>query len=130
MTKEKVKDFLFKLFPDFSIVWESSDNYNKNRDGSFSYHSLFLEFTPYFWEGFKEFSDEQLKELFSTIESWEVEQTWSVEDSFNDNLNDTQRLSNAVFTCFLEDIAGRGFTERLKPFMGPKSLEYYSHYDL
>lgn len=123
MTKEEVKSFLIKLFPDFSGNWASNDNLFINEDGSYTYHGLFSEFSNYFRDNFKNFSDEQLRELFSSIEKWEVQETANYEE------DDAQLLSNAVFTCFLENIAGEGFTERIKPFMGKKSFEYYSHYD-
>jgi len=123
MTKEEVKDFLIKLFPDFSGNWASNDNLFINEDGSYTYHGLFSEFSNYFRDNFKNFSDEQLKELFSNVEKWEVQETANYEE------DDAQLLSNAVFTCFLEGIAREGFTDRIKPFMGKKSLEYYSHYD-
>ena len=129
MTKEEVKNFLIKLFPNFSEVWDSTDNYQRGEDGSYTYHGLFIEFSPFFINNINSFSDVQLKELFSNIEKWEVKETASFEDWQNNKVNEEEQLSNAVFTCFLENIAGEGFSERLKPFMGEKSLEYYSHYD-
>lgn len=129
MTKENVKDFLIKLFPDFSKVWEQADNYQKKDNGSYTYHGLFIEFSSFFKENIKNFSDEQLKGLFLNIEKWEVQEAVILDELKTENLDDKQQLSNAVFTCFLENIAGEGFTDRLKPFMGKKSFNYYLHYD-
>jgi hypothetical protein len=58
-----------------------------------------------------------------------VEETASIEEWQAGKVDSAQQLSNAVFTCFLENIAGEGLTERIKPFTGQKSFEYYSHYD-
>ena len=129
MTREEVKDFLIKVFPDFSKVWNSADNYQKEKDGDYTYHGLFIEFSPFFRDNIKNFSDVQLKELFSNIEKWEAKETATVEDWQSGKVDDAQQLSNAIFTCFLENIAGEVLTERIKPFMGKKSLEYYLHYD-
>ena len=129
MTKEEVKIFLIKLFPDFSEVWASNDNLFINEDGSYTYHGLFSEFSNYFRDNFKNFSDDQLMILFSNIEKWEVQETATLEEWRAGQVDDAQQLSNAVFTCFLENIAGEGLTERIKLFMGKKSLEYYLHYD-
>ncbi len=122
-TKEEVIDYLFKLFPDFVKVWNSGDTLFRDEDGSYTYHGLFSEFSVYFRDNFNNFSNQQLEDLFTHIEDWERE-----EDK-NYNQDDAQLLSNAVFTCFLENIASEELTKRLKSFMGKKSLEYYSHYD-
>ncbi|MBI2011788.1 hypothetical protein HYS91_03395 [Candidatus Daviesbacteria bacterium] len=129
MTKEEVKEFLIKLFPGFSEVWNSEDNYQKEEDGSYTYHGLFIEFSPFFIDNINNFSDEQLKELFSSIEKWEVQETATFEEWRSGKVDEAQLLSNAIFTCFLENIAGEGFTERIQLFMGKRSFEYYSHYD-
>lgn len=123
MTKEEVKNYLIELFPGFSEIWNSGDTLFRNGDGSYTYHGLFSEFSVYFRDNFRNFSDNQFRQLFSKIEEWEVREDENLE---KDN---AQLLSNAAFTCFLENIAGEGFTERIKPFMGKKSFEYYSHYD-
>lgn len=123
MTKEEVAKYLIELFPGFSKVWNSGDTLYREEDGSYTYHGLFLEFSVYFRDHFNDFSDEQLKKLFSKVEGWERKETSSSPK------DDEQLLSNAVFTCFLENIAGEGFTRRIEPFMGKKSREYYSHYD-
>ena len=70
-----------------------------------------------------------MKELFLNIEKWEVKETATLEEWNEGKVDEAQQLSNALFTCFLEYIAGEGFTDRIKPFMGKKSLEYYLHYD-
>ncbi len=118
MTKERVKDNLIKIFPEFEKTWESDKSLFKEEDGTYAYHGLFIEFSHFFRDNIDKFSEDQLRELFSNIENWQVKN--------NDN---TQQLSNAVSTCFLEGIAAEGLTERIKPFIGQKSLEYYLHYD-
>jgi hypothetical protein len=45
MTKEAVRERLFKLFPGFLGAWNSNENYQKEGDGSFTYHDLFIEFS-------------------------------------------------------------------------------------
>lgn len=125
MKKEQVLDYLIHLFPGFSELWSSKDNLFTYEDGSYTYHGLFSEFSQFFKDNFSSFSDEQLMDLFARVEKWEVKETARI----GDKPTEAQQLSNAVFTCFLEYIAGEGFTARLKPFMGKKSLEYYTHYD-
>lgn len=128
MTKEEVKIFLIKLYPSFLRQWNNNEHYFQREDGSYTYHGLFSEFSIYFKDNINKFSEEQLKELFSSIEKWYTPEA-SREEYKTGKVSEIQLLSNATFTCFLENIAGEGFTEKIKPFMGPKSFEYYSHYD-
>jgi hypothetical protein len=129
MTKEDVKNFLTRIFPEYLESWNSADNYSKEEDGNYTYHGLFSEFSHFFISNIRTFSDEQLGELFSAIEKWELPETETLEDWKTGHVDDVLLLSNAVFTCFLENIAGEGITKRIKPFMGDRSFEYYSLYD-
>lgn len=129
MKKEEVRDFLIKLFPGFSEVWNNSDTLFKEKDGTYTYHGLFSEFSNFFRTNIKNFADKQLSDLFSNLEEWIKPDEASMEEYRLETVDDEHLLANAACTCFLEYIAGEGFTERIKPFMGRKSLEYYSHYD-
>lgn len=113
-----LKMYLYKTVKGFSRRWVSEDNLHIDDGGYYTLHGLFTEFSSYFIEKINDISDEQLKDLFANIE------TWIINDKNNDN-----DLANAVCTCFLEYIAAEGLTQTIKPFMGKKSLEYYSHYD-
>ena len=123
LTEDEVRDCLIGLFPDFAHSWNRDDNLVMEDDGSYSYHGLFTEFCWYFKRDFRTFDNDQLRRLFGVLEAWEV-----TEDA-DFGRDRRQWLSNAVFTCFLEDIAAEGFTSRITPFMGPRSLEYYRYWD-
>lgn len=127
MSKNEARDFLINLFPEFSEIWNSESNYQKNGD-NYTYHGLFMEFSPFFINKIDSFSDEQLRKLFSTVEDWELKGI-SSQDNGDNKASEAQQLANAAFTCFLENISREGLSQRIKPFMGEKSLEYYSHYD-
>ena len=124
MTKEQLKKFLVSLFPNFESAWNDPQNYFKENNGDYTYHGLFSEFSHYFRDHFTDFNENQLWELFQSIERWHVP-----EEGITGDVSDELILSNAAFTCFLENIASEGLTESLKKFMGPKSFDYYSHYD-
>jgi hypothetical protein len=113
-----LKWYLFKTAKGFAGRWVSKDNLQIDDKGYYTLHGLFLEFSFYFKEQINNISDQQLKDLFTNIESWII-----------DDKNSDKDLANAVCTCFLEGIAAEGITQRIKPFMGTKTLEYYSHYD-
>ena len=123
MTRDEARDYLFGKFPGFAHAWNSDENYHKSDDGEYTYHGLFSEFSDYFVHVFADVTNEQLSSLFGDIETWTVEEDGSIGSSR------LQLLSNAVSTRFLENIAGRGFTGRLKPFMGEKALGRYSFWD-
>jgi len=123
MTTDEVKDYLFGKFPGFVRVWNSDENCHKSDDGGYTYHGLFSEFSDYFAHCFADVTSEQLRSLFGDIEKLTVEEGGDL------GSDQSKLLSNAVSTCFLENIAGRGFTARLEPFMGEKSWERYSFWD-
>jgi len=68
MTKEELKHFLDKLFPDFKNSWESEENYSKDDNGNYTYHGLFSEFSNYFRDNFSQITQKQMQELFGNIE--------------------------------------------------------------
>src|SRR5690348_1268833 len=111
MTKEEVKDYLVNLFPDFADIWNSKDTLYKENDGSYTYHGLFGDFSVFFRDNINKFSDDQLKELFTTIEKLGMKETAIHEEWQSGKVDNEQQLSNAVFTGFLENIAGEGLTE-------------------
>lgn len=115
--KAAMKMYLYK-FKGFSPTWIDKSNLFIDKNGGYTLHGLFSQFSNYFRQNINDISDDQLKDFFSNIE------IWIVNDIYNDD-----ELANAVCTCFLELIAREEFAQRIKPFMGKKSLEYYSHYD-
>lgn len=116
--KAAMRMYLYEQFKGFSRVWLDKTNLFIEQNGGYTLHGLYSQFSNYFRQNINSFNDDQLKIFFINLEIWIA----------NDKYNDDD-LANAICTCFLELIAREGFTKRIKPFMGKKSLEYYSRYD-
>ena len=109
---------LTKMFPDFAAVWGSPDNCFLDDDGAFTYHGLFSEFSHYVRDNFALMEGQKKEELFHFIESCVS----------NDALHD-EELGNAVFTCFLENLAGGRLSPEYRRYMGSKSLQFFNQWD-
>jgi len=110
---------LCKLFPEFKSYWDQPDNCFTEVDGSFTYHGLFSEFTSYIRDTFPKIDENKWKELFLLIEKY------ANTDPMSEN-----GVSNAVFTCFLENLAGEGaLSQAILPYLGPKSREYFDQWN-
>lgn len=107
---------LSRLFPDFKLKWDDPENYFKEDDGSFTVCGVFAEFSHHVRRQFDEMSEETKWSLFRYIENCISGKT----------MDD---LSNAVCTCFLENLAGENFSARLRSYMGRRSLEYFKQWD-
>ncbi len=118
MKKEEVQKYFFSFFPQFRQYWESKNNYFIEEDGNFNYHQLCASFYNYFRDEINTFSEQQFKNLFGQVEAWVASDTGEFDS-----------LGNAVCTEFLENIDKVELSRKIKPFLGEKSLEFYSYWD-
>ena len=133
MTPIDFLEYLIKFTPSFKAAWESDENYFVEDDGTYTYHGVCTEFSHYFidQEAHKyvvlvdrdwthTISDTDLKEFFVWLEGRleENETKKSLTNSFG-------LLSNAIYTCFLENISQTNAGEYAKQFMGKKARNYF-----
>ncbi len=126
---------MFEIVPAFRVEWESDNNFFV-QDGSYNFHSVCSLFAHYFIDQEKHkyatksdvkwnptIADSELIYLFSLFES-------SIEDiETQDSLKTPDGLlSNAICTCFLENISQTNAGEYAKDFMGKKSRAYFEHW--
>ena len=116
MSKEELLNFFISIFPEFNRIWESKSNLFCEGD-IYTSHGVCAEFSYYFKENYLEFSNEQLRMLFNKIE--EIVETPKNGD----------QVANALYTCFLENIAQTKSGDYAKQFMGRKSKEYFSYWN-
>ena len=117
MQKEELLEFFVSLFPDFEIVWKSEDNlFREGRD--YTFHGLCAKFGQYFQEDFCSFSEHQLTKLFRRIE-----------EIIESDKNGKNNLSNAVCTCFLENLAQTETGNFTKKYLGKASKKYFDYWN-
>jgi hypothetical protein len=129
-------DYLTGIVPSFKSSWECDKNYSLGEDGSFTFHGICSEFSQHFID--------QEKHKYVTRHSVEWKSTISEGDMvvllkyFEESIEEIEMpsslktnsglLSNAVCTCFLEDIAQTNAGEYAKSFMGSKSRAYFDQW--
>ncbi len=106
---------LVAIVPDFGPYWDSDENLFRDGPDDYSFYGIYAHFSHYFRDNFTTLSQNQLSDLFTLVEV-------SVRSAAPD-------LSGAATTCFLENIAGEGFTDTIAPLMGAESRRYYSLWD-
>lgn len=113
MQAAQLRNLLVELYPAFRSQWESA--VNLNREGqAFTPHGLCSEFSSFFVE-----QSLPLNELAAASLFREVEHLVASDPS------DKDPVSNALCTCFLENIAQTPVGQASVPFMGPASLRYF-----
>lgn len=127
---------IFEIAPAFRAEWESEDNLFVQDDGSYNFHSVCSKFSHYFITQEKHkyasrndvmwnptIADSKLIYLFSLFES-------NIEDiETKESLKTPEgSLSNAICTCFLENISQTNAGEYAKGFMGKKSRAYFEQW--
>ena len=108
--------FFTLVFPDFNEVWNSEENYSRDKN-VFTSHGVCAEFSHYFIENYITFSIEQLKSLFNKIEE------------LIGNSEAENEIDNALCTCFLENIAQTESGNLAKQFMGKRSKEFFDYWN-
>lgn len=116
MNTEEYKNTLVDLFPEFESYWESEDNIYKH--DQFNIHSVTLCFCEYFKFNYKKFTEQQMSRLFEFVEKW-----------VSKDPDDKLLVSNALCTCFLENIAQSEAGDASKKYLGKDSLEYFKKWE-
>jgi len=106
---------LSALFPEFASYWNHGDNYFLEDDGSFSYHGLFAHFSHFFREQYVGLAPAQVQALAAKVNCW-----------FGGAV---PALSNAVATCFLENIAGEACASAVKPLLTSDAVAYLARWE-
>jgi hypothetical protein len=117
-TPDEMLTRLCEFVPGFRTIWQDSMFIKK--DGSFSVHAVFSEFSSYMHAHFAEFNDASWKGLFDYVEQCVTT------DAYSDS-----GVANAACTCFLENIAGEGMLSRkASHYLGPESRKYFDRWDV
>ena len=97
---------LIASFPHFEQRWQGAENLSIGDDGSFTCHGVFMEFTHFWRDSYESFSDSQLQHFAKILNTWI--------DSVDGE------MSNAVATCFLENIAGELCGRKIVALLAPE----------
>lgn len=115
MTPSEIYAKLTTFFPEFITYWESSDNYHRNEDGSFTLCGVFSQFSAFVRERLPELHPSSLDALGCFVEDCMA-------------LPSASDLRNAAGACFLENVAGEDFTPALAVHFGKRAREILSYY--
>jgi hypothetical protein len=110
MAANDLLERLFSRFPEFAQQWNDPDNLFRNDDGSFTEWGVFSEFALYIRDNYQSL---QLQDL-QLLALW-IEENLAAE---------AEPVSNAVATCFLENLAGEPAIEYLKRFLGVRARRF------
>ncbi len=113
----QVLQYLFTVLPDFKLHWER-DNYFIEDSGDYTLHSIFIVLSHYIRDTFGKIKEERRLELFDYIEH-----------CLTSNEADSG-FSNAVTTCFLENLAGEGpISDSVNSYLKLRSKEYFEKWN-
>src|SRR6266853_3747355 len=112
MRSSEVHAKLVEMFPEFAAYWDTSRNYHRRDDGSFTLWGLFAQFSQYVKERLRSPPASSLGNLGRFIEE--------CMDSPGSDLH------NAAATCFLENLAGEDFTPALAAHLGSRAKAFLS----
>jgi hypothetical protein len=108
-------DRLLALFPEFAAYWDSPENCFRNRDGTFTLHGAFAQFSLFLEECYERSPADRLAALAEFL-------TECMASPHSD-------LGNAAGTCFLENVAGERFHQDFRRYLSGEPLKYYSQWD-
>ena len=118
-SNHSVRLMLFDLAPGFRPYWESESNLFVESDGSYTAHGIFSGFSHFVRDHLLESEELSRTKLFNIIEKL-----------VNTNPNSSSGVSNAVCTCFLENLAGEGkFSDTIGTYLGPEARKYFDEWD-
>ena len=136
MNHQDLLNFLIMVVPSFKSTWESDDNLFIHEDGSFNFGSICSEFSHHFCDQEKHNNSEQFKG--NLTENIPDENLFKVFDLFEKRIEENETkdtlktpeglLSNAICTCFLENISQTKAGGYAASFMGRKSKKYFDFY--
>jgi hypothetical protein len=116
MNKTELLDKLQYLYPSFTEWWNSKENYNLDGD-DFSIHGLCAEFSSFFIERSLPLERHAVEVLFGFVEQQVAADP-----------HDKSEIANALYTCFLENIAQTTIGQCCRPFMGKNSRAYFDQW--
>ena len=103
MKPQALLDRLVALFPEFREHWDSPGNCFRDKDGAFTLHGVFAEFTTFFTERHATLPGDRVAALGLFVSE-------CMESG-------DERLDNAAATCFVENIAGEACDRGLSPHL-------------
>ena len=116
---EELLENLVKIAPEFLSAWNSEDNLFIDKDGSFSGHGVFTEFSSFIRGNFGLLDENRRKKLFDYIE-----------ECVNTDIHSENGVSNAARTCFLENLAGEGvLSDMILKYLGVESKKYFDKWN-
>ena len=115
MTADQILRRFKELVPAFAAAWNESLFIDK--DGSFTTHGIFSEFSFFFREHFLELTEETRREILKFVEECVKGEGFS------------EDVSNAACTCFLENIAGDEQLADVCKYLGPESREFFDQWN-
>jgi hypothetical protein len=113
-TPRELLDRLVALFPEFAAYWDSPENCFRNRDGTFTRHGAFAQFSIFFGECYEWLPADRVAALAALL-------TECMASPDSD-------LGNAAATCFLENVAGERFHQDFRRYLSGEPLKYYSYW--
>ncbi|BEU02632.1 hypothetical protein OAG1_14320 [Agarivorans sp. OAG1] len=111
MNNLEVLEYILSLDANFSSVWNSDDNYNREDDGSATICGVLTEFGQYLQDHTQLDSLTYLKEFFEFLEV---------------HSDDNTELGGAIRVCFLEGLAFTPAGKSLEHYMGKRCRHYMS----
>ena len=118
LTTAEVMSKLQSIAPGFGEYWNDPENLFRADDGSFTFHGMFVEFSHYVREEFELLDEATRVQLFQFAE----------ECAAHRQRSDTE-LSNAVYTCFIENLTNEPISAQIRSYLGPKSLALFDAWD-
>lgn len=118
-TPEQLLERLTTIMPGFQEYWNIEGDLFLDKQGHFSLHGVLAVFSHFIREHHQDISDDQLQKTFDFVEECTLY-----------DANSWAGIANAVYTCFLENLASEGeLSRRIRRFMGSNSLKYFDEWD-
>ena len=118
-TPKELLENLVQIAPEFLSTWNNEDNLFIDKDGSFSVHGVFTEFSSFMRDNFGLLDENRRKKLFDYIE-----------ECVTTDIHSENGVSNAACTCFIEDLAGEGvLSNTILKYLGVESKKYFDKWN-
>ena len=118
-TPKGLLENLVQIAPEFLSAWNNEDNLFIDKDGSFSVHGVFTEFSSFMRDNFGLLDENRRKKLFDYIE-----------ECVTTDIHSENGVSNAACTCFIEDLAGEGvLSNTILKYLGVESKKYFDKWN-
>jgi hypothetical protein len=118
-TPKGLLENLVQIAPEFLSVWDNENNLFIDEDGSFSVHGVFTEYSSFIRDNFGLLDENRRKKLFDYIE-----------ECVTTDIHSEIGVSNAVCTCFLQNLAGEGtLSNTILNYLGVESKKYFDKWN-